>query len=317
MSLSPEQLATRRNFVTASDCARLFTGRYGGAYAVWMEKQPGYVPAEATDAMQDGLDAEPMLRKYIERSSISQAESEIGIRIVAEQAWVTAGRIGATVDLLSAATEPYELKTCIRDLNAARHEWGEAGSDEVPDNYFIQVQMQCYVLDADMGHIIALLAGRGVVRFDIPHDRALTEELAARATAWFDKHVVGNVPPDLDDETAYAISPIAQRRAIVPTKTIAVPARQGKPLIRLLDDARRTEALGKKMGEIAKARLSILAGDAGEIVSGNLRATWQARQVKRLDVQKLRTEYPEIYAKCQRIDVDRVLKTGGDDDDGE
>lgn len=74
-----EWLAWRAAGWTATDLARAFTGKYGGAYAVVAEKAGLVPPVEETDEMRRGKDLEPVVARMIELAT--------GFCVVGAQTW--------------------------------------------------------------------------------------------------------------------------------------------------------------------------------------------------------------------------------------
>lgn len=86
----------------------------------------------------------------------------------------------------------------------ANDEWGEPGSDEVPDRVKIQSHGHMLALTNDVGaltgypkqcHVPALLGGRGFCMFVVPFDREAAEAILIVANAFWTDHVVPRVPP--------------------------------------------------------------------------------------------------------------------------
>lgn len=86
----------------------------------------------------------------------------------------------------------------------ANDEWGEAGSDEVPDRVKIQAHGHMLALTDDVGglkgypkqcHVPALLGGRGFAMFVVPFERDAAEDILIIAKSFWTDHVIPKVPP--------------------------------------------------------------------------------------------------------------------------
>lgn len=82
--------------------------------------------------------------------------------------------------------------------------WGEKGSSDVPLD--VEVQMRAYmeVEDAPYWDVCTLFGLDDMRVYRIMRNRELGEQLLDIAQAWWDKHVVGGMPPDTDGSEATA-----------------------------------------------------------------------------------------------------------------
>lgn len=148
--------------------------------------------------------------------------ADLGNRLEASIAEVAAHRLGAELEscktvinpakpwqcatpdrLVYGAPETVQVKTVglVSDAYQARMQWGDEGTDEVPDHYAVQVQAEMLVcrragLHVERTHIAALIAGRGVCMFVVPFIEDLAEMLDARVSSWWQRHIVDAVRPE-------------------------------------------------------------------------------------------------------------------------
>lgn len=76
-------------------------------------------------------------------------------------------------------------------------DWGEEGTDEVPDHYMVQGVIQMAVFDRPWVDFAVLFLSRrrfGIWR--VERDRALEDVVLDRLSVWWSDHVVGGEPPD-------------------------------------------------------------------------------------------------------------------------
>jgi predicted phage-related endonuclease len=75
-----------------------------------------------------------------------------------------------------------------------RFDWGEPGTDQIPEMYLVQVTHQMEVLDAPRSHVAAL-CGSALWSYEVPRDRELGGLITeAEARVWYE-HIVPRRPP--------------------------------------------------------------------------------------------------------------------------
>jgi len=104
-------------------------------------------------------------------------------------------------------------------------QWGEPGTDEVPQEYLIQVMWyiglarhNAYNL-RDEHYIHALLGGKGFVRYVIHEDQELVNTLWNRASDWWTKHICEKRPV----ENGEISMDVLKRIKRTPNLTVQVP----------------------------------------------------------------------------------------------
>jgi putative phage-type endonuclease len=93
-----------------------------------------------------------------------------------------------------------QAKTC---RFADRHEWGNQGTDAVPDEYFIQVQVEMGVLGLKEADLPVLFGGNDFRVFHVEFSQELFESIADRLErAWRD-YIEGDSLPKVDGTQGY------------------------------------------------------------------------------------------------------------------
>jgi predicted phage-related endonuclease len=78
------------------------------------------------------------------------------------------------------------------------HEWGPAGTDEVPQQYLLQVMWTMGVTDLPCADLAVLIGGDDFRIYNFFRDPELEGHLFEAAEKWWRDHVVAGVPPRLD-----------------------------------------------------------------------------------------------------------------------
>ena len=177
--MTPKELERRRKVVGASEVGLLFgLPSFGGRTVsdLWFEKKYGTSHGGKGNASTTlGTKLEPVI--------LAEAEDRLGVKIVDRQKWVTLGCNGATLDgRVENNGALVEAKTSGILWRGDQSEWGEDGSDSVPDSYLVQVQAQLLVTGAKLAYLAALIGGRGFAMYQITPHSALMDAITTKAT---------------------------------------------------------------------------------------------------------------------------------------
>lgn len=182
--------AERRTRIGASDVpAILGISRFSTPLDVWLEKTNRIEPDKGSDAAHSGNRLEP--------SVLDEAEAVLGrmerdVRVRAD--WLDFP-LAATLDgRLIDCGEPVNAKTT--GINGPVYgQWGEPGSDVVPQDYLAQSLVEQYCTQSAQGHIFALIGGRGFVPYSIGFDGELADEIVERCRRFWIDYVEADVEP--------------------------------------------------------------------------------------------------------------------------
>ncbi|GIV51137.1 MAG: hypothetical protein KatS3mg038_1658 [Candidatus Kapaibacterium sp.] len=89
---------------------------------------------------------------------------------------------------------PVEAKTT-GIVGPVSGDWGEDGTDEVPEYYLVQLAVQAAALGADRGFVSALIGGSGFRLYEVAIPSTVRDALVERLCDWWQYHVVGDRPP--------------------------------------------------------------------------------------------------------------------------
>jgi predicted phage-related endonuclease len=96
-----------------------------------------------------------------------------------------------------------QAKTC---RFAERHKWGLSGTDEIPDGYLIQVQVEMGVtgLTREPAHLPVLFGGNDFRVYTIPFSEGIFGTVNEACERFWVDHVLKRVPPPVDGSDAYS-----------------------------------------------------------------------------------------------------------------
>jgi putative phage-type endonuclease len=206
-----EWLADRRKAIGASDTpAILGISPHRSEWDVWAEKTERLEPWDGNDATRIGL--------ILENGILDYAEETLGsldrqVRIVVPNKPISATLDGRTVDGI-----PVEAKTA--GMTGPLHgEWGDALTDQIPEHYLCQVHAQLLCTEAEHAFLFALLAGRGIVQYQIERSDSLCKALEDQLCDWWERHIVKGIEPPRERATMEVV----KRLRRVPGKVVAMP----------------------------------------------------------------------------------------------
>jgi putative phage-type endonuclease len=267
-------LAERRNGIGGSDIAAILgLSHFTSPYSLWISKI-GELPDTASSAMRWG----------------QVLEAPILGELAAQQTGVTIRRQGLTrhddhdwarysPDAILDERESHlpvglvEVKTSLSP--SARTIWT---GDDIPEHVWIQVQWGLEILGLPGAVVAALVTGPLLLLHEVERDETTGQGLLDAAAQWWDRHVVGRVPPDVDGHKA--TTEVLRR----------IPARTGSPveldpdtILPLLTQRRIAQmqlAEAEQRAAAVDNRIRHLLGEHDEgLVNGERVVTW--RQVER------------------------------------
>lgn len=300
--MTPEHKARRRNYITASDAAAVCgLDPYRSAYDVWLEKC-GHVDRDVSSEAAE-------LGSRLENAIIDTAADKLGMQVEDRQLWVTFGCLGATLDatLIGAGERVIcEAKTTgLTNRFASTDQWGEPGTDEVPERVIVQVHTQMICSGLARAYVPVLIGGRGLVVYHILRNQTLCQAIGERLETFWRRHVEANVEP-----ASMPSLDLIKVRQRVPAKAKEIDAE----LVRRYQEAK---AAAKAATDAADDRMCELltALDDCEIgrYDGANGTRYEVRYVSenagdRLDVTRLKKEHAGLFAEYASPTTRRVLR---------
>ncbi|HPA53218.1 MAG TPA: YqaJ viral recombinase family protein [Thermoanaerobaculia bacterium] len=187
-----EWLEERKTGLGGSDAAAVLgLNPWASPLSVYLEKLGLAEPKEESRPMRLGKRMEPViLEEYLRETG---GRASLNARVYRHPEFP---EILGTPDAFR-EDEPVgvELKW-IGDRSASQ--WGESGTDDIPDYYYTQVAVYMAVTNREAWDLAAIIGGRDLRIYRIERNLALEEELLGRLRAFWRDHVLAQVPPEVD-----------------------------------------------------------------------------------------------------------------------
>ncbi len=299
--LTAEQIAERRSGLGGSDSAAACgVSRWRSPLDVYLEKR-GEAPAfEGNEYTKWGELLEPVIRqKYSDETGRIVRLPEHTLRHHAIP-FILCHPDGVTDD-----GRLFEAKNTRHD-----HGWGEPGSDEIPQEYLVQVQHNMLVTGLTVADVAVLVAGSDFRIYEVHADVELQELLVDRESELWRRIERAEPPAPVNARDVLAL----YGRASQDLRAQVTPEILGA--IAALTAAKKEAASLEHEIEQIETAIKAHMGHADTLVNGrDVLATWKAsKPVARLDAAALRNQHPDIAEQFTRLGEPsrRFLLKGGE-----
>lgn len=277
-----EWLDARRKGIGGSDAgAILGVNKYKTPLDVYLDKTGQAPDIEDNDAMYWGRALEDIVAYEYAKRTGKKVRRNNAILVHPEHKFMLANLDREIVG------EPgiLEIKTAAR-----ADDWGEPGSDEVPESYLAQVMHYMAVTGAQFADIAVLIAGRKFQTYTIQRDDQLIEHMIDVERDFWENNVYRLVPPD-----AKTMADLNNRWRVDSGAALVASVelhQKIKFLQALRDKEKQIQEERKELEFMIKEEMA----EMSEILDdqGNRLVTWKARQSKRFDTKKFREDHADL-----------------------
>lgn len=275
--------------------------RYKTAYELWLEKTGKKESFQGNQATSWGNALEDIVaQKYAERTG-SKLRKSNNIFIHKKYKWMT----GNIDRLVAGSKKLVEIKTALGKFRSDV-EWGDDGSDIVPEIYFIQIQHYLAVTNYQEADLAALVSGSNGAElriYPIKRDNLIIKKLIDMEFDFWRK-VELDIPPAISSSSD-AISRWKQDDG----KTLIADSEQWSNIMQLKTIKENIKALEKQEEDI-KVKLMSFMGDKAFLTDqqGNRLCSWISQTSNRIDTKALKDELPEVAEKFTKQIETRVFR---------
>lgn len=198
--------------------------------------------------------------------------------------------------------------------------FGESGTDQVPDQYLIQVHHQIIITHAlwnwSGGELAALIGGNDLRTYTFNYDPEVDELLTTRLQKFW-KHVETRTPPEptsVGDLDLLFAQDNGHIKDVVDVGLVATWERLHELKAAAGDQAKEIKALELELklaiAESAGIQVSDTAGpdNPGLAYAGKTLATFKTQTRTSLDSKQLKNDHPEIFNQYSKTSSYRVLR---------
>lgn len=280
-----EWLEQRRTGIGGSDAAAVLgLSKWSTPLSVWLDKTGQAPDRGESEPMRWGTLLEPVIRQeYAERTGRTVIAPGF-LRHPQHEFMV------ANVDGLSPDDDRLiEIKTA-----RSADQWGEPGSDQVPEEYLIQVHHYMAVLEVKVADIAVLIGGSDFRIYTVEADAEL-QAMMIDAEREFWQSVRDRIPPaPISYADAQALYGRSARKdsAVVADENVLAAVNH---LCGIRSDLARLEAAEEAQKAVIMAAMA--EHDTLTDAAGKILATWRlAAAPKRFDAKALAAAHPDIHA---------------------
>lgn len=268
-------LEKRRKCITGTDISAIVgLNKYSSRMSVFLDKIGLGVQVKENEPMRWGKLLEPVIAaRYAEETGQAIRQGEFLVKD---------GILGGTPDYLT-DTKLIEIKTA--GLYAGRN-WGEPGTDEIPESYLCQVQWYLNLVGLEKADIAVLIGGQDYRVYHAYRNENLIDLLVCAANEFWNRHVVPEIPPPIDSSTGSeeylkSFFPSSKGNILRSTETASVAAYKLYQLKKELD------LLETKKSELEN-QIKLEIGDNDGIEDKTFKATWKStKDVEKIDYKAL------------------------------
>ena len=165
-------LEKRKHYITGTDAGKLIgVSPYGGKFAVWLDKTGRAAPVVETPAMKAGKKFEPaILQTYAEEMNC-KLEHVDGYNLITCDKYP---RLGASLD---GWNHDLQIPVDAKNIKWKNEKWGDAWTDQFPEYYKAQLQVQMMVTGATFAHLAVMFSGQDFFIYSMEYDEDMAQKI--------------------------------------------------------------------------------------------------------------------------------------------
>lgn len=212
-------LEKRKHYITGTDAGKLIgVSPYGGKFAVWLDKTGRAAPVVETPAMKAGKKFESAILQMYAEEMNCKLEHVDGYNLITCDKYP---RLGASLD---GWNHDLQIPVDAKNIKWKNEKWGDAWTDQFPEYYKAQLQVQMMVTGATFAHLAVMFSGQDFYIYSMEYDEEMAQKILD-ASDEFWPYVENDQMPEADgsDEASeYIKSEFARGDAAVkdPTEEI-------------------------------------------------------------------------------------------------
>lgn len=280
--LHQDWLAERQNSIGASECAAAIgASKYMTPIELWQLKTGRAKRDEANEAMQWGNLLEPVI--------IEEYERRTGHIVRYRQKFIRSKTCGYMTCTLDGATLTHDEDHLVEVKTASTWAkgWGDEETDDVPEQYMVQVHHQFACTGYNKADLVVLIGGQRLRIYRIERHQPMVDFIESKV-AEFWEHVQADVPPDWGRMDAWALALLNPR-----CEGIFDLDEQAAGDVKAIEEATYAIKRYTKVKDDSKLRVLAAMGEHefGRIPDGRLVKRYLEQQPERTQIVKAFTKH--------------------------
>ena len=251
-------LEKRKHYITGTDAGKLIgVSPWGGKFAVWLDKTGRAAPVVETPAMKAGKKFESAILQMYAEEMNCKLEHVDGYNLITCDKYP---RLGASLD---GWNHDLQIPVDAKNIKWKNEKWGDAWTDQFPEYYKAQLQVQMMVTGATFAHLAVMFSGQDFFIYSMEYDEDMAQKILD-ATEEFWHYVENDQMPEADgsdEATEYIKSEFARGDAAA----VKEPTEEILEALKGLQKAKLDEKDAQTRKTEFENRIKLFMGDATAI----------------------------------------------------
>ena len=251
-------LEKRKHYITGTDAGKLIgVSPWGGKFAVWLDKTGRAAPVVETPAMKAGKKFESAILQMYAEEMNCKLEHVDGYNLITCDKYP---RLGASLD---GWNHDLQIPVDAKNIKWKNEKWGDAWTDQFPEYYKAQLQVQMMVTGATFAHLAVMFSGQDFFIYSMEYDEDMAQKILD-ASDEFWPYVECDKMPEADgsdEATEYIKSEFARGDAAA----VKEPTEEVLEALKGLQKAKLDEKDAQNRKTEFENRIKLFMGDATAI----------------------------------------------------